>query len=132
VPVTVEIESPDLRLKPGMNATCDFITARKRDVLKVPLSAIQETDAGSTVTVMEGGQQKVRPVEVGLSDNDASEIISGLSEGETIITGRTTSQRPGASAGGSGARGGGGGGGRSGGGGGGRGGGGGGGVRIRL
>jgi len=86
VPVTVEIESPDLRLKPGMNATCDFITARHKDVLIVPNSAIKEGDNGSTVTVIQNGQQVVRPVEVGLADNDNTEIIGGLKEGETVVT----------------------------------------------
>lgn len=86
VPVTVEIESPDLRLKPGMNATCDFITGRHKDVLIVPNSAVTEGDNGNTVTVIEKGQQVVRPVEVGLADNDHTEIVSGLKEGDQIVT----------------------------------------------
>jgi HlyD family secretion protein len=86
VPVTVEIEAPDLRLKPGMNATCDFITAKRIDVLRVPNSAVNEGERGMTVTVMEGGAQVTRPVEAGLSDNDYTEIMSGLKEGETIVT----------------------------------------------
>ena len=86
VPVTVEIEAPDLRLKPGMNVTCDFITARRKDVLIVPISAIKEGDNGTTVTVLEKDQQVARRVEVGLADNDHTEIISGLREGEKIVT----------------------------------------------
>lgn len=86
IPVQVEIEAPDLRMKPGMNATCDFITARKKNVLTVPLSAVKDGDAGSTVTVMKDGKQVVKPVEVGLTDNDKAEIISGLQEGDVVIT----------------------------------------------
>jgi len=86
VPVTVEIEAPDLRLKPGMNATCDFITAKRRDVLRVPNSAVIEGDRDITVTVMQNGKQEARPVEVGLADNDYTEILSGLKEGDEIVT----------------------------------------------
>ncbi|MHB0937963.1 MAG: efflux RND transporter periplasmic adaptor subunit [Armatimonadota bacterium] len=86
VPVTVEIETPDQRLKPGMNATCDFITGRRKDVLIVPNSAITEGDNRRiTVTVIENGKQVARRVEAGLADNDHTEIISGLKEGEEIV-----------------------------------------------
>jgi len=86
VPVTVEIETPDLRMKPGMNATCDFITARRTNVLRVPNSAVKEEDNGSIVVVIRNGQQVSVPVEVGLSDNDYTEIRGGLTEGEKIVT----------------------------------------------
>jgi len=87
VPVTVEIESPDLRLKPGMNATCDFITARHKNVLRVPNSGVKDGDnGGATVTVVKGGQQVATPVQVGLSDNDYTEIVNGLKEGDTVVT----------------------------------------------
>jgi len=87
IPVTVEVELPDQRLKPGMNATCDFITGRVENVLMVPNEAITETDNGSTVTVVDknGKQTKVN-VEVGLLGNDSTEIKKGLKEGQTIVT----------------------------------------------
>lgn len=86
VPVTVAVDLPDARLKPNMNATCDFVTQRKTDVLLVPNEAVKETDAGTTVTVMAQGKQEVRPVKVGIVGNDKTEIISGLKEGDEVIT----------------------------------------------
>ena len=86
VPVTVELEDADARLKPTMNATCDFITERKKDVLYVPSEAIKETDSGVTVTVMDHGKQVERKVKVGIVGNDSTEILSGLRDGETVVT----------------------------------------------
>jgi HlyD family secretion protein len=86
IPVTVEVELPDARLKPGMNATCDFITNRKQNVLMVPNEAVKEADTSTTVTVLEKGEQVSRKVEAGLVGKDYTEIIKGLKEGQKIVT----------------------------------------------
>lgn len=85
VPVTVELTQTDGRLKPVMNATCDFVVDRKTEVLNVPAEAISETDSGMEVTVLDHGQPVIRKVKVGLVGNDSSEIIDGLSVGETVV-----------------------------------------------
>lgn len=85
VPVTVELEQTDMRLKPEMNATCDFIINRKENVLYVPVEAVSETDSGLEITVLDHGKQVVRKVEVGLTGDDYCEIVSGLKEGETVV-----------------------------------------------
>jgi HlyD family secretion protein len=87
IPVTVEIAQPDRRLKPGMNATCDFIIARKDDVLVAPNEAVKVTPRGSTVTMMERGKPVPRPVKVGIEGSEVSEIISGLREGDEVVIG---------------------------------------------
>lgn len=86
VPVTVELSRADSRLKPAMNATCDFITARKRNVLRVPNEAIKESDRGAMVMVLEKNKPVPRRVRLGIAGNDFTEIISGLRAGETVIT----------------------------------------------
>ncbi len=87
IPVTVEIDLPDQRLKPGMNVTCGFITGRVEDVMMAPNEAVEETDNGSVVTVIDktGKQTKVK-VEVGLMGSDSTEIKKGLKEGDKIVT----------------------------------------------
>lgn len=104
IPVTVEVELPDMRLKPGMNATCDFITGRKHNVLMVPNEAVKEEDNSTTVSVLENGRQISRRVETGLVGTDHTEIIKGLKKGEKIVTsviqpatapGRTSGSAPG-------------------------------------
>lgn len=87
IPVTVEIDLPDARLKPGMNATCDFITGRSEDVLMVPSEAVSESDNGGyTVTVMQNGKQVKKTVEIGLVGTDNTEIKKGLKEGDLVVT----------------------------------------------
>ncbi|MCE5315672.1 MAG: efflux RND transporter periplasmic adaptor subunit [Armatimonadota bacterium] len=86
IPVTVEIESVDLRLKPEMNATCDFVTARKTNVLSVPNSAIRDSGSQKTVVVIVDDKPASRIVKVGLENDDRTEITEGLKEGELVVT----------------------------------------------
>jgi len=90
IPVTVEIDNPDLRLKPAMNATCEFITAKHENVLTVPNEAVKEDNGNYTVTVLPNGQpdgpQVNKSVETGIAGTDVTEIRSGLKEGDVVIT----------------------------------------------
>jgi HlyD family secretion protein len=99
IPVTVEIDSPDARLKPGMNASVEFIVARHESVLTVPNEAIRETDGRSTVQVMVNGKPENRDVQVGIAGPDTTEIVSGLKEGEEIVTRVIEPEQPQARAG---------------------------------
>ncbi len=93
VKVRVEIEKPDPRLKPGLNASCEFLVARKDDVLAVPNSAVNETREGTYVEVLVNGKPQRREVKIGIQGNTMTEIVDGLSEGETVITGRIFAQQ---------------------------------------
>lgn len=89
--------------RPGMTATVDIITRRRADVLGVPISAIviknDTTSKGGaapatpgsqkfeTVFVKDGNRAKLRVVKTGIQDDRNIEIVSGLEEGETVITG---------------------------------------------
>ncbi|MHB1462152.1 MAG: efflux RND transporter periplasmic adaptor subunit [Armatimonadota bacterium] len=85
IPVTVELKQPDTRLKPQMNASCDFIIARKDNVLCISIDAVVETDNGTEVTVMANGQAVPKKVEIGLTGDEYCEVKSGLKEGDTIV-----------------------------------------------
>jgi HlyD family secretion protein len=93
IPVTVEIDAPDLRLKPGMNATCLFITAEKSSVLIVPNSALRQAGPQTYVLAIKDGKPRPRPVQIGLADDDHTEIVAGLNEGDIIVV---ESKTPGA------------------------------------
>lgn len=92
--------------RPGMTATVDIITNKKKNIVGVPISAVviksdttdtkklytSETTSTSTekfeaVYVKEGDEAKLRVVKTGIQDDSNIEIISGLKEGETVITG---------------------------------------------
>jgi HlyD family secretion protein len=86
IAVKVEITNPDIRLKPTMDADCDFITAKRQNVLVVPNEALHENDGAYTVNVMRSGKMVPKEVEVGIAGMDTTEIRSGLKEGEEIVT----------------------------------------------
>lgn len=88
IKVRVEIEKPDPRLKPGMNASCEFLVARKNDVIAVPNEAVNETPQGAFVEVMVNGQPRRREVKLGVQGNTKTEIVDGLQPGEVVVVGR--------------------------------------------
>ncbi len=92
--------------RPGMTASTDIITNVKKDVIAVPISAVtvrsdtignskhskHEKAAGNTkkfevVFVNNHGKAKLKVVKTGIQDDSNIEIISGLKEGDEIITG---------------------------------------------
>ena len=103
IPVTVEIDDPDRRFKPLMNAECEFIVDEALQVLTVPNEALKEDQGAYTVTKMgpdkkptmgTDGKPKPMPVEVGLAGADRTEIKSGLKEGELVITKTIVPEKP--------------------------------------
>ena len=59
------------------------IIQTKADVLIIPSGSIQN----STVRVMKNGQVAETTVETGLISDSQTEILSGLSEGDIVVTG---------------------------------------------
>jgi HlyD family secretion protein len=86
IPVTVQIQMTDERFKPLMNAECDFIIGEAKNVLTVPNEALKERDGKYTVQKLVNNKPKDIPVQIGVAGEDATEIKSGLKEGETVIT----------------------------------------------
>ncbi len=75
---------------PNMSVSANIIIDSKTDVLTIPTSALQTTDGISTVKVLKDGQISQETVEVGISDNTNTEIISGLNEGEVVVVSTTS------------------------------------------
>ncbi len=92
--------------RPGMSATVDIITAKKTNVISVPSGAvalrdlnnlknnIDQTENTSTgkenmaevLFVFSKGKVEQRVVKTGLQDTEFVEILSGIKEGEEIVT----------------------------------------------
>jgi RND family efflux transporter MFP subunit len=86
--VTIDFDSLDSRIKPEMSVSAAIITGVKQDVLTVPNSAVKSQNGGSYVQVLKNGQtapQRVS-VEAGISNNTETEIISGISAGDKVVT----------------------------------------------
>ncbi|RMG65009.1 MAG: efflux RND transporter periplasmic adaptor subunit [Calditrichaeota bacterium] len=100
--------------RPGMSATADIATETHRQVLNVPIQAVtvreQETlkekagpeksskektppsakkkaELTEVVFVVKNGIAEMRPVKLGLSNDSYYEVLSGVEEGEAVVTG---------------------------------------------
>lgn len=108
-PVTLNLPRPPARLLPGMTVQISIVIARRDNVLYVPTTAIQGTANSPSVQVLRNGKPLSVPVEIGLSTSSTTEIVAGLSVGQTVVTGVVNpaiSTTPGIGGGGLGGRGG--------------------------
>jgi HlyD family secretion protein len=115
--VTVALVNYNEKFRPGMSTTVDVITESKYDVLKVPIQSVtvrekeklkkrpdvedkstdenDETDNDQdkkkdmieVVFCVEENKAKAKPIKLGISDDTYYEVLSGLVEDETVITG---------------------------------------------
>jgi RND family efflux transporter MFP subunit len=85
--VFITFVAPSEDIKPGMSATVIIQTSRHDNVLSVPTSAVQTSQGQSTVRVLKNGQVTSVPVTTGISSDADTEITSGLTEGDTVVTG---------------------------------------------
>jgi HlyD family secretion protein len=72
-------------LKQGLSASVTITIQEKKNVLIVPTRAITTQGRKSTVQVVEGTATNTVDVTTGLSDSSNIEIVSGLTEGQTVI-----------------------------------------------
>ena len=83
---TIGFNDPPDGLRPGMTADVSIKTAERKDVLALPLKAIQKKETKETVMVLEGETAIEKEVQTGLKGSDSLvEIVSGISQGETVI-----------------------------------------------
>jgi HlyD family secretion protein len=89
--VKIAFDTQDDRIKPGMSATANILTNVRPDVLLVPSAAVKTQGNSSYVQILENGQPKNQTVQIGLSNDTSTEIMSGLNEGDPVITQTITS-----------------------------------------
>ncbi len=84
---TVELvaDNAGRRLVPGMACAVELVLEERADVVALPRSALFNSGTGQ-VAVLEGDTARFRPVVLGLAGDDAVEVISGVAEGERVIT----------------------------------------------
>lgn len=84
----IDVPNPGHRLKPGMFAHAEIEASRGgREVLAVPASAIYDINGDKAVFVQtEPHVFTVRPVVVGAAGNADVEILSGVQDGERVVT----------------------------------------------
>ena len=85
---TLRFEGRDARIRSGMTANIDISTDKRENVLYVPARSVFNKDGKKYVRVPDGQTLTVdTEVTTGLRGSDGSiEVLSGLSEGQTIVT----------------------------------------------
>jgi HlyD family secretion protein len=103
--VEITLDNPPPEIRPDLSATAKIITAIRDSALSIPIIAltVREHNPISTeiaprdtlrarretegVFVVRGGIATFRPVKVGIAGEEYFEVLSGLSEGDTIVAG---------------------------------------------
>ena len=107
--VVVTLSSPEVELRPDLSATAEVITETRNDQLSIPIIALtlrdeeqdgegsaESSDNGATsaasdpvegVFVVRDGQVTFTPVTVGIAGQEYFEVLSGLSLGDTVVSG---------------------------------------------
>lgn len=96
--VTAEVDNSELKLKPGMTAEVKITVSDKKNVLRVPTSALRfipndaepgkdRFDDTQSVWVKESnGELTKTPVDIGVSNNEFSEVLNdSLKEGQEVV-----------------------------------------------
>ncbi|MCX6034454.1 MAG: efflux RND transporter periplasmic adaptor subunit [Chloroflexi bacterium] len=112
--VLFDVDNSDLALKPQMSAQVYFVLAKAENALQVPVAALQpakqareKAAAGTkkpkeakkaegrtfTVRVLKDGELEQRTVMVGIQTRLFAQVLSGLSEGETVVVGTSTEKK---------------------------------------
>lgn len=86
--ITITLDTINELIKPGMTVDASIIVDRKTDIVFVPNSAIQARGDDIFVQVLEADDPNpvVKMIEVGISNDEVTEVISGLRESEKVVT----------------------------------------------
>lgn len=100
-----DVANADRRLMTQMTAQVSFVVAQAREALLIPVAALAQgqptparkpgrntdNEARSRVRVLdEKGELQERVVQIGVSNRIQAQVLSGLSEGERVVSGLST------------------------------------------
>jgi len=81
-----EFSNSDLKLFPNQFVNAKLLLKTLRNVVTVPVAAVQRGEPGTYVYVINAnGTVSVRTVKLGPVDGDRQEVISGLNPGERVV-----------------------------------------------
>lgn len=86
VNVDIQIHNPDENIYLGVDGKLAITSAVSEETLLVPVEAVNTNRQGDFVYVVEDGVVHMRYVTTGISSNVEIEILSGLEEGEEVVT----------------------------------------------
>ncbi|MDO8429945.1 MAG: efflux RND transporter periplasmic adaptor subunit [bacterium] len=83
---TLQFANSDSRVKSGMTANVDIVTAKAENAIFIPQRALLTKDGNKFVRVLEGNEVKEAMVKVGIKGLVGYEILEGLKENDKVIT----------------------------------------------
>ena len=93
--VTIALDPTETELKGGLTATADIIVEKHENVLLIPNRSVKGLPGDYWVEVVIDEQKlttEQRHIDIGAQNENSSEVVSGLKEGEKIIVEQTRSR----------------------------------------
>lgn len=91
--VLFDVDNADGQLMPQMTAQVAFLAAQAKQVVVVPLAALQRVGGAYQARVLDDGQVRLRDVRLGVRSRHQAEVLEGLSAGERLITAEHQAER---------------------------------------
>jgi multidrug efflux pump subunit AcrA (membrane-fusion protein) len=89
-PTVILLDTKSSAILPNMGISANIITNTKDNVLLISSSAVKTDDSGNSyVQLFVNGKPVNQNIETGLFSDTQTEIVSGLKEGDTVITSTT-------------------------------------------
>lgn len=86
-PITIVVQNKEHIIKPGMFATIEIATETRENALYIPNEAVLiKDDTYFVYVVKEDEKVEFREIEIGLNTGAFTEVLSGLTEKEIIVT----------------------------------------------
>jgi RND family efflux transporter MFP subunit len=84
----IDVKNADGTLKEGMYAEAKLILKQHKDVLTVPIQALDRNSSGATVLIVDAqGRVEKRQVKLGVESSDRVEVAAGLTDNDRVIVG---------------------------------------------
>jgi macrolide-specific efflux system membrane fusion protein len=93
-PVTIVLDAPPTEVRVGMTADVTITIDQRSNVLSIPARALSGSSGAYTVRVIAtDGTVSTVSVQVGLVTSSLAEITGGLTAGERVVTGTSSTQQ---------------------------------------
>ena len=88
IEVWVEARKPDPALRPGMTVQVSMVAKTAKDAIVVPTAAVFKNSEGAEYVLVAGTDDKAhqKPVQAGIRNAELTQVISGISAGDPVIT----------------------------------------------
>jgi multidrug efflux pump subunit AcrA (membrane-fusion protein) len=88
IPVRLKLDRMDARVLPNFTVSVDLVLAGSEEAVIVPRAGVFDEDGKPCVYAQAAGGFERREVELGMSNNVAAVVTSGLREGEVVAAER--------------------------------------------